>query len=67
MTNSRYDAPSKHLLHKLGWKSIEELIADETKIMAFKSLNDLGPKYMHNMFTKTHISLSAIFETLPKT
>ena len=31
---------------------IEELIADETKMMAFKSLNYLGPKYMYNMFTK---------------
>ena len=40
-------------LHSLGWKSIAELIiADEKKLMVFKSLNDVGPKYMYNMFTK---------------
>ena len=50
MTNSSYDAPSKPLLHKLGWKIIEELIADETKMMAFKSLNDFGSNYMYKMF-----------------
>ena len=52
VTNSHYDAPRKPLFHKIGWKSIEELLADETKLMVFKSLNDLGPKYMYNMFTK---------------
>ena len=52
MTNSSYDAPSKPLLQKLEWKTIVELIADETKMMGFKSLNDFGPQYMLNMFTK---------------
>ena len=33
-------------------ESIEERIADETKMMVFKSLTDLGPKYMYNMFSK---------------
>ena len=55
MTNSSYDGPSKSLLHKLEWKSIQELIADETKIMVINSLNDLGPKYMHRMFTRNEI------------
>ena len=52
VTNSSYDAPSKPLLLKLEWKSIEELIVDETKMTVFKSLNDFGPKYMHKMFIK---------------
>ena len=52
VTNSSYDAPSKPLLLKLEWKSIEELIADETKMTVFKSLNHFGPNYMYNMFTK---------------
>ena len=52
VTNSSYDAPSKPLLQKLEWKTIVELIADETEMMVFKSLNDFGPQYMHNMFTK---------------
>ena len=52
MTNSSYDAPSKPLFLKLEWKSIEELISDETKMMVFKPFNDFGPKYMYKMFTK---------------
>ena len=52
VTNSCYDAPSKPLLHKLEWKSIEELIADETKMTVFTSLTDFGPKYVYKMFTK---------------
>ena len=50
--SSRYDAPSKPLLQKHEWKTIVELIANETKMMVFKSLNDFGPQYMHNMCTK---------------
>ena len=46
VTNISYDAPSKPLLHKLEWKIIQQLIADETKMMVFKSINDFGPKYM---------------------
>ena len=57
VTNSRYDATSEPLLHKLEWKSIDELVADETKIMFFKSLNDLGTKCMYNIITKnSHFS-----------
>ena len=52
MTNNRYDAPSKPLLHKREWKSNQELIADEMKMMVFTSLNDFGPKYMYKMFTR---------------
>ena len=52
VTNSSYDAPSKPLLQKLEWKCIEILISDETKLMVFKSLNDLGPNYMYKMLTK---------------
>ena len=65
VTNGSYDAPSKPLLPKLGWKSIKEHITDETRMMVFKSLNDFGPKYMYKMFTENSHSLSAIFETLP--
>ena len=50
--NSSYDAPSKPLLHKPEWNSIQELIADETKMMVFKSINDFGPKYRYKMFIR---------------
>ena len=52
VTNSSYDAPSKPLLHKLEWNSIQELIGDETKMMAIKPINDFGPTYMYKMFTR---------------
>ena len=48
-----YDGPSKPLLHKLEWNSIQELIADETQMMVFKSINDFGQKYMYKIFTRT--------------
>ena len=38
---------------KLGWKTTDELIASESNIMVFKSLHDLTPWYMCNLFTKT--------------
>ena len=37
--NSSFDAPGIPLVHRLGWKTIEELIAHESKLMVFKSLN----------------------------
>jgi len=36
----------------LEWKSFQEIIADETKMMVFKSHNDFGPKYMYKMFRR---------------
>ena len=47
--------PSKPLLLKLEWKSIKELIADETKMTVFKSLNDFGQKYTYKMFSKNFV------------
>ena len=52
MTNSSFDAPSNPLFQILGWKTIEELIAEEAKMMVFKSVNDFGPHYMQKMFTR---------------
>ena len=52
ITNSNFDTPSRPLIAELGWKTIEELIGNETKTMIFKSLNDLAPQYLCNLFTK---------------
>ena len=52
ITNSSFDTPSRPLIAKLGWKTIEELIGNETKTTVFKSLNDLAPQYLCNLFTK---------------
>ena len=53
VTGSSFDAPGRPLIKKLGWKTIEELIASESNIMVFKSLHELAPPYMCNLFTKT--------------
>ena len=52
ITNSSFDASSRPLIAKLGWQTIEELISNESKTMVFKSLNDLAPQYLCNLFTK---------------
>ena len=52
ITNSSFDTPSRPLIAELGWQTIEELIDNESKIMVFKSLNDLAPQYLCNLFTK---------------
>ena len=41
-------------MHRLGWKTIEELIAHESKLMVFKSLHGLAPQYMSDSFTKIY-------------
>ena len=43
---------SKPCCINLNEKSIQELIADETKMMVFKSINDFGPTYIYKMFTR---------------
>ena len=52
ITNSSFDIPSRPLIEGLGWKTIEELISYESRIMVFKSLNELAPRYLCNLFTK---------------
>ena len=52
VTGSSFDAPGRPLIKKLGWKTIEELIASESNIMVFKSLHELAPPYMCNLFYK---------------
>ena len=50
MAKSSYVVSSSHLLDTLGW---EKLISDQQKhkaIMVFKSLHNLTPVYLHNMF-----------------
>ena len=50
VTCSNYDAPSKPLIKTLGWKTMEELIQNETQIMVFKSVNGLAPQYLSDLF-----------------
>ena len=58
ITNSSFDTPSRPLIAELGWKTIEELIGYETKTMVFKSLDDMAPQYLCNLFTKNSVCSS---------
>ena len=61
ITNSSFDAPSRPLIVELGWRTIEELISNESKTMVFKSLNDLAPQYLCNLFTRNSACSSCNF------
>ena len=52
VTGSSFDAPCQPLIKVLGWKTIDQLITSETNIMVFKSLHELAPQYMCNLFTR---------------
>ena len=50
--NSGYDASAAPLIQSLGWPTISSLIHKETATMVYKSLNELAPEYMRNLFTR---------------
>ena len=52
VTGSSYDAPSEPLRKDLGWLSVKEMIVKETSTMMHKSLNDLVPKYLSDLFVR---------------
>ena len=52
VTNSSFDTPSRPLIERLGWRTIEQLISNESKTMVFKSLNELAPQYLGSLFKR---------------
>ena len=52
ITSSSYDAPSKMLIKQLGWRTIEEIIQYESRVMVYKSVNGLAPQYLQDIFTR---------------
>ena len=58
LTNSSYDTPSRPLIDKLGWKTLEKLICDESKTMVYKSLHKLAPQYLCDLFTRNSVGCS---------
>ena len=58
LTNSSFGTPSRPLIDMLGFKTIEQLIADESKIMVFKSLHELAPPYLCDLFSRNSNSSS---------
>ena len=52
VTNSRYDASAKPLIKKLGWHTVSEIIHIGTLSMVYKSISDLAPTCLTEMFSR---------------
>ena len=53
VTGPSFDTPGLPLIKKLGWRTIEDTIINESNVMVFKSLHELVPQYMCNLFTRS--------------
>ena len=58
VTNSSYDATSVPLIRSLGWETIDDLINQEMKTIAFRFVNNLAPQSMIDLFTRNSYSSS---------
>ena len=64
ITNSSLDAPSRPLIEELGWQTVDQLISSESKTMVFKSLNELAPQYLCDLFIRnSHCSSYSLRNT----
>ena len=52
MTNGKYDASAKPIIKKLEWHNVSEIIQLEILSMVYKSINDLAPTYLTEMFSR---------------
>ena len=51
-TNSSFNADIKPMFEILGWITIQQLIDTQSKIVTFKSLKNLAPKYLCELFNE---------------
>ena len=52
VTNSSYDSSASALIKTLNWPTVADMIKVETACMVYKSINDLAPDYLSEIFTK---------------
>ena len=52
VTKSGFDAPSRPLIGSLGWKTVRELVDQDSRLMVYKPINGLAPRYMSNLFSR---------------
>ena len=64
LTNSSVDTPGRLLIDRLGWKTINQLIAEESKTMVYKSMHEMAPPYLCGLFTKNSTSSSYVIAHL---
>lgn len=46
--------PSAEMFTQLDWPTFEQIVHEKQATMVFKSLNNLAPSYMKNMFQPKH-------------
>ena len=51
ITGLDYDTPAEPLLEQLRWKTVRELLQNDTSVMMYKSLNKMAPTYLSDLFT----------------
>ena len=61
--NSAYDVSAAPLIQSLGWQTTSNLIQKETATLMYKSLNELAPEYMQNLFTRCSDSNGRAFRS----
>ena len=52
LMESSFNAPSGPLIKSLGWKTIRELIDEESKLIVYKFIDGLALQYLRNLFTR---------------
>ena len=52
VTNSSYDSSASALIKTLNWPTVADMIQVETACMVYKSINELAPDYLLQIFTK---------------
>ena len=52
ITGTCFNTSALPLTENLGWKTIEELISYETKVLIFKTLNGRAPQYLTEPFSR---------------
>ena len=51
ITGSDYDTPAEPLIEQLGRKTVREWIQNDTSVMMYKSMNNMAPAYLSDLFT----------------
>ena len=51
ITGSDYDTPAEPLKEQLRWTTVNELIQNDTSVMIYKSMNNMAPTYLSDLFT----------------
>ena len=66
ITGSDYDTPAEPLIEPLGWKTVGELIQNDTSVMMYKSMNN-GHWPLHTSVISSHVhpnTTHGIYEAL---